>query len=282
MRPLLALCLAFTAALAAEEPHAIAAADLEQAAKDLRAEVGDGFTIVIEAPFVVAGDSAAQRVRGDAEGIVRWAATLLRKDFFPADPDGIYRVYLFKDKDSYRANAKRLFHEEPDSPYGYCSPARHALVMNIATGGGTLVHEMVHSFMHGNVADCPDWLNEGLASLFEQCGERDGHIIGRVNWRLPILKKALADGTAPSWEKLAGFTDGAFYSDDRGANYATARYTLMWLQERGLLRTFWSEWTAHRADDAGGLKTLAKQFPGKDLATLQAEWKAWVGTLPDP
>jgi hypothetical protein len=281
MRPLFALVLVFAAALGAEEPRAIAAADLDAAAKDLRTEVGDGFTIVVEAPFVVAGDESAEVVRKRAERIVRWAATMLRRDFFAADPDGIYRIYLFKDKDSYVANAKRLFHEEPDTPYGYCSPAHRALVMNIETGGGTLVHEMVHAFMHGNVPDCPDWLNEGLASLFEQSDERGGHIIGRVNWRLPILHKALADGSAPGWEKLAGFADGEFYKD-RGANYAVARYTLMWLQERGLLLRFWSDWTAHRADDPGGLKTLAKLFPGKDLAKVEAEWKEWATALKEP
>ena len=40
--------------------------------------------------------------------------------------------------------------------------------MNIATGGGTLVHEIVHPFMAANFEQCPSWFNEGLGSLYEQ------------------------------------------------------------------------------------------------------------------
>ncbi len=90
--------------------------------------------------------------------------------------------------------------------------------MNISTGGGTLVHEMVHAFMHGNVPSCPVWINEGLASLFEQCALRDGHIIGRVNWRLTGLKEALAADEAPAWAHLAVMTDREFYQVGTAAN----------------------------------------------------------------
>ena len=34
--------------------------------------------------------------------------------------------------------------------------------MNISTGGGTLVHEIVHPFIEANFPACPPWLNEGL------------------------------------------------------------------------------------------------------------------------
>jgi hypothetical protein len=273
------LVLAVAAALTAGEAAAIAQADLEREAAALRTELGAGFTVLVEKPFVVAGDEEPAMVGRRAEHLVRWATTLLRHDYFAADPDAIYRIYLFKDKDSYQANAKRLFHEAPDTPYGYCSPSNRALVMNIATGGGTLVHEMVHAFMHGNVSDCPDWLNEGLASLYEAAGERDGHIVGAVNWRLAGLKDGLADGTAPTWEKLAALDRDGFYGEQKGLNYAVARYLLLWLQERGLLHRFWSDWTAHRAADPSGIKTLAALFPHQELPAVQEQWKRWVATL---
>ena len=46
--------------------------------------------------------------------------------------------------------------------------------MNIATGGGTLVHEIVHPFVEANFPGCPTWFNEGLGSLYEQSAERKG------------------------------------------------------------------------------------------------------------
>ena len=80
------------------------------------------------------------------------------------------------------------------SPTRLSATTRHAdraLVMNIATGGGTLVHEIVHPFVAANFPDCPAWFNEGLGSLYEQCGEEDGQIHGYTNWRLPGLQAAI-------------------------------------------------------------------------------------------
>ena len=60
-------------------------------------------------------------------------------------------------------------------------------------GGGTLVHEIVHPFMRANFPACPAWFNEGLASLYEQSAEKDGHIRGLINWRYTALEKAVKD-----------------------------------------------------------------------------------------
>jgi hypothetical protein len=263
------------------EPAHLSADDLVAKTVAVQAQLGAGFTVLIERPFVVAGDEPPATVQDHARAIVRWTCTMLRKDFFSADPDTVYAIYLFKDKESYEANALRLFGAKPFTPYGYCSSEHHALVMNISTGGGTLVHEMVHAFMHGNVPDCPVWINEGLASLYEQCAERDGHIVGRVNWRLTGLKEALATDSAPSWERLAAMTDHAFYQDGVGANYATARYLLLWLQERGLLLRFWKAWRAGVGDDPRGLATVLALFPGETPAAVEARWKEWATALKD-
>lgn len=267
---------------AAADHDAITQADLAQRAAEVRAQLGSGFTTIIERPFVVAGDEPEAAIREHARVIVRWSSDKLRADFFADDPDAIYAIYLFKDAASYQANAIKLFGSAPTTPYGYCSPAEHALVMNIATGGGTLVHEMVHAYMHGNVPACPDWINEGLASLFEQCGDRHGHIIGLVNWRLPVLQSALASGAAPSWAHMTGLPDRGFYADAVGANYGTARYIMYWLQEQNLLHTFWITWRAHRDHDASGLATLLGLFPHDDPAAVEQRWRDWVTALKPP
>ena len=146
------------------------------------------FEVVVEKPFVVVGDGGRPAVEEHARGTVRWAVSLLKRDFFEKDPKEILDVWLFKDSASYRTHARRLFGRDPSTPYGYYSPAHKSLVMNIETGGGTLVHEIVHPFVEANFPDCPPWLNEGLGSLYEQSGERDGHIVGFTNWRLPVIR----------------------------------------------------------------------------------------------
>ena len=136
---------------------------------------------------MVIGDESPDEVRGRSENTVKWAVDKLKKAYFQQDPLQILDIWLFKDKESYETNCKRLFGKTPDTPYGYFSQQDGALVMNIATGGGTLVHEIVHPFVAANFPNCPSWFNEGLGSLYEQSGELDGEIHGYPNWRLPRL-----------------------------------------------------------------------------------------------
>jgi len=86
-------------------------------------------------------------------------------------------IWLFRDKASYATHAlKTVSAILRRRPYGYYSTQHRALLMNIATGGGTLVHEIVHPFMRANFPACPAWFNEGLGSLFEQSADREGHL----------------------------------------------------------------------------------------------------------
>src|SRR5688572_5556986 len=195
----------------------------------LRERAPAGFTIVVQKPFVVIGDESPERVRRHAERVVGWSVQRLKAEYFAADPDEILDVWLFKDDASYRKHAKRLFGHEPTTPYGYYSPSDKALVMNIATGGGTLVHEIVHPFVRANFPKCPAWFNEGLGSLYEACDETDGRIRGLVNWRLRGLQRAIKDNDVPSFEQLMATSDEAFYTKDPGTNYAQARYLCYYL-----------------------------------------------------
>src|SRR5262249_43808226 len=149
-----------------------------------------------------------------------------------------------------------LFGDEPDTPYGYFTNAHRALVMNIATGGGTLVHEMVHPFMDADFPQRPAWLNEGLGSLFEQSADDNGHIRGLPNWRLPALQKSIRAGTVPSFERLLATSSDAFYGPGSGTHYAEARYLLYYLQEKGLLPTFYRQFRAGWRQDPTGYQTL--------------------------
>ena len=67
--------------------------------------------------------------------------------------------------------------------------------MNIGTGGGTLVHEVVHPFIAASFPAAPAWFNEGLASLYEAVREKDGQFWGLPNWRLDGLKRAIRAGS---------------------------------------------------------------------------------------
>jgi hypothetical protein len=241
--------------------------------------VQGAFTVVVQSPFVVVGDDSPEQVRAHAAHVVRWAVDRLKRDFFTQEPERILDVWLFKDSVSYESNALSLFGEKPSTPYGYYSPEHGALVMNIATGGGTLVHEIVHLFMAANFPNCPAWFNEGLGSLFEQSVEREGHIVGLPNWRLPGLKHALRRGTVPSFRELTQTSTHAFYEEDPGTNYAQARYLLYYLQEQGLLVRYFHEFVAHAKEDATGYRTLERVLGNPDMTAFAKRWASFVLAL---
>ena len=253
-------------------------ADFAQHVMKLRARIPDHFTIVVEPPFVVIGDSGPAKVAKQAESTVRWAVERLKQDYFSKDPGDILDIWLFKGDKSYRKYAKQLFGDEPDTPYGYYSSTDKALVMNISTGGGTLVHEIVHPFVEANFPDCPAWFNEGLGSLYEQSGTRAGHIIGYTNWRLAGLQDAIRARAVPSFATLTSTTTGQFYNHDPGSNYAQARYLLYYLQEQGLLIDYYRQFHAARTTDPTGYQTLKKVLALDDagMARFEKQWRKYV------
>jgi hypothetical protein len=236
----------------------------------------------VEPPFVVAGDESPATVRRRAKDTIRWAVDRLKAAYFHRDPLHIVDIWLFKDKESYERNTKALFGAAPHTPFGYYSSTHRALVMNISTGGGTLVHEIVHPFVEANFPGCPAWLNEGLASLYEQCDERRGKIWGLTNWRLEGLQRAIRAQGVPNFQALASTTSDEFYGDERGVNYAQARYLCYYLQEKGLLARFWSELRDGAKEDPGGYKTLVRVLDRKDMDAFQREWQAFVLKLSFP
>jgi len=244
--------------------------------KKLSARGARGFSIVIQKPFVVIGDEPRQVVQQHARDTVKWAVDRLKQDFFTKDPNHILDIWLFKDKASYEKHTRLLFTDAPDTPFGYYSPRHKALIMNIATGGGTLVHEIVHPFMEANFPDCPPWLNEGLGSLYEQCGDEDGHIHGFTNWRLPGLQRAIADKRVPSFRTLMELDSSAFYNHDKGTNYGQARYLCYYLQEQGLLVKFYQEFLARQKEDPSGFKSLQKVLGEADMDAFKIKWEKYV------
>ncbi len=222
---------------------------------------------------------------------MRWTVEHIKKDYFEKDPADILDIYLFKDKDSYQKYSKDLLDDTPDTPYGYFSPAHKAIVMNMATGGGTLVHEIVHPFMAANFPKCPTWFNEGLASLYEQSIEKDGHIWGLPNWRLNDLKETLTgtgpkeEGTAPGFKDLCAMDAATFYGPHRGPNYGVARYLCLYLQEQGVLPRFYKDFVANQKADPTGYQTLQAtlaKLDETDMDAFRKNWEKWVMGLKYP
>ena len=237
--------------------------------------------IRIEGPFVVVGDTTAAGLEREAQ-TVRWATSHLEADFFKARPAKILDIFLFHGAKSYEHGVVTLTGERPDTPYGFYSQAQAGMFMNIATGGGTLVHEIVHPYVEADFPNAPPWLNEGLGSLFEQSDERDGHIVGLTNWRLAGLQEAIAANAVPTFKTLTHLDTAQFYGEHSGVNYATARYLLYYLQERGKLHDFYRAFRTARTKDPSGYATLVATLGTDDMAAFERGWRAYVAKLTFP
>jgi hypothetical protein len=234
------------------------------------------FSVFVQPPFVVIGDEGPSEIKERAEGTVKRTVERLKLDFFSKDPKEILDIWLFKDKASYEKHTKQLFGETPTTPYGYYSSTHKALIMNISTGSGTLVHEIVHPFIEANFPACPAWFNEGLSSLYEQSGEEDGHIHGYTNWRLPGLQRAIREGKVPSFKTLASMSSDEFYNEDRGTNYGQARYLCYYLQQKGLLVKFYREFHSNQKKDPTGFQSLQKVLGEADMDAFKKKWEKYV------
>ena len=240
---------------------------------------GGMFNIAIQRPFVVIGDAPSARIRAYSTGTIKWAVDKLKKAYFEKDPREILDIWLFSSEKVYRKYAWEIYRDKPNTHFGYYSSVGKALIMNISTGGGTLVHEIVHPFVEANFPACPSWFNEGLGSLYEQSGERSGEIIGLTNWRLAGLQKAIKAKRVPSFRTLTATSTRQFYAEDKGTNYAQVRYLCYYLQEMGLLRKYYKDFVANHKTDPTGYETLKKTLnlkTDKDMDAFKKKWEAYV------
>ncbi len=254
------------------------AAEVVQHVRALKPTLPPNSTLVWEKPFLIVGNEAPEVVRERARTIVRRERDLLLKDFFELPPQVLEEVWVLKDKQTYEKYSRELFKTEPNTPYGFYLSDRRALVMNIKPGYGTLTHELFHPFFHQAWPDGPSWLNEGVASLFEQPGERDGHYVGGVNWRLPGLIAGLRAKRVPSFSALVHLSTGQFYEDETGVHYAAARYLCYWLQERGLLARFVRRAIELKTVEKSGWQALTEVL-GADPDSFRPEWERFVAGL---
>ena len=68
----------------------------------------------------------------------------------------------------------------------------------------------------------------------------------------------------------------AFYNDDRGTNYAQARYLCYYLQEKGLLVKFYREFHAKHKTDPTGFQSLRKVLAEPDMDRFKVKWEKHV------
>jgi hypothetical protein len=247
--------------------------------REVRQDLGAGFAVVTVEDLFVAASDARREDFDEYRNTLRDAYRALCRTYFDRKPGLPIAVYLFRDEPGYEAYCVRHYREKPSTPYGFFRAEERKLVMNIATGGGTLIHELVHPLLAADFPGVPVWFNEGFASLHEQCDIRDGALVGLVNWRLPALQQAIREGAWIPLQELTAMPTGEFYRRS-ALPYAESRYLCLYLQEQGRLVDFYKAFRHAAAEkkDATGAATL-ETIAGKPLAEFETEWVAWAAEL---
>ena len=230
---------------------------------------------LVSPPFIIAGDGSKGRLARYRDGTILAAARALKKTYFEKDPEEPILILLFENATTYERLSEKWFDEDEVPHFGYYRHTDRVMVMNVSTGTGTLVHELTHALIAPDFPDVPSWFNEGLASLYEESAIGGETITGRVNWRLPQLQRAIRqDKLRPFRELIA---DPHFYrSDLLGVNYGQARYLMLYLQEKHLLRNYYKEFRDNAKDDPTGIKSLEKVIAPQKLDAFEKQWRAWV------
>lgn len=254
----------------------------EKKQKEWEKKLSGDFSFVTVKPFLVVGNMSKKiwkrgltRLEYYAKHTIDDCMKAYYKGYLKKKPNYVLTVFLFKDGKTYRAWAKKLFNDDDVSYYGYYSSYDKSLVMNISTGGGTLVHEMFHALVDPEFPNIPSWVNEGIASLYEQCDVNDkGHLVGLMNWRFPNLKENLNTDKYVKLRDLMNTTTREFYNDTHGLHYAEARYFCKWLEGKGLLRKFYKKLLKDHKTDKKGIATI-ESIVGKKVEEFEKEWRAW-------
>jgi hypothetical protein len=221
------------------------------------------------ARIVVRGEVGKAKQREVVKLVGAVVADVERRFTQPAKkPDASVTLLLFSDPDRYREVAETF--GPLISDWGFYLPAKRVAIANTGASIGNLRHELVHPLIGDDYPAIPAWLNEGVAALYgsAKLGKRGFTFL--VNYRLRDLKRALANGTCPTFEQLAMSTDVDVRGPQAGVYYALSRYVLLYADRKGKLGELYAD--LRRTDRAKHAEVLARHVDEK-------AFRAWAAKL---
>jgi len=226
-------------------------------------------------PFLVTGNLPATRLTAAVKDVIQPTAHALTIGYFDQPPPEPIVIVLLADDETYRQMVTDWGHHRHAEYAGLYSRDDRRLVLNLSTGDGTLAHELTHALAHADFPEMPEWFDEGLASLHEECQfSEDGlRLIGLANWRDRQLAEAYETNSVPSLAELVQQPFGG--SSRLAVRYALARNTCLYLQQRHLLGAYYRKCRARIVDDPTGGWTLLEISGCESIEELDQRLKTW-------
>eukprot|EP00913_Durusdinium_trenchii_P023433 g22011.t1 len=183
-------------------------------AEEIASQLNAGCRTIVSAPFVIGGDLREATLQRYLRDVVTPTSRALKTSYFDRHPNEPIVLLIFSNDKSFREHALRFDGADRGCYSGYYQRRSRRILLNIASGEGTLAHELTHALAHFDFPEIPEWFDEGLASLHEECAfSEDGlRLNGLKNWRRNILLAEIRAGRLGSIEQL--MSRGALFAGD--------------------------------------------------------------------
>jgi hypothetical protein len=271
--------------LALPEPPYDLAADIRRRTEAARVELGARTRTRVEGDVYVFVSPDGGPLFDRTVDFGRDALPAYFHGLFTRPADRAVTAIVFSTREAYHAFCRRRTGHDCDTDYGFYRVGPREIVVNAASGPGTITHEMTHPIVQTDFSQAPAWFDEGIGSLFEMpdVTTTPGEIHGRTNpRRLAHLRHALASPATRgqvTLEALFAMSDDDFRGKGRELWYAIARTLCQWLDDdQRRLWAFYRAWRDGQKTDPTGEKAF-RSVVGKTPAEATAEWLEWVSRL---
>ncbi len=192
-------------------------------------------------------------------------------------PTKVTPIYLFEDFERYKEFVLKNYDiaENDISPYGFFKISKNVIVVRYVSWKGSILHEITHCFTRSDFPGMPSWFDEGFASLNEKSVFKDGKLIGEFSLRIIPLRRALENNTYTTIEFLMKTNDEELYGKRTSFYYAQSRYLLMYLQEKGLLESFYKNFRDTYHEDETGISQLETLIK-KPISSIDEDYLEYI------
>ncbi|MCI0365344.1 MAG: hypothetical protein L0219_15860 [Phycisphaerales bacterium] len=152
-----------------------------------------------------------------------------------------------------------------------------------ADAGSSLRHEFVHVFHHAHMdaigQEHPIWVQEGLASLFEDyaLGD-DGSIEFAPNQRRNMVKAMARNNRLIAWSDFFRLK-AVHFNAQPAEHYAQARSIFEFLADEGKLKSWYRAFRGGFDNDPLGFRAFEAVF-GKSSDEVERQWREWLNAQP--
>ena len=245
-------------------------------ATELRTQLPAHWIVSSLEPFILSGNLSQQELDFSFRETILPTVRALQRQYFHTPITRPITIILCSSDAVFRQCNLSLDQNERNEYSGIYSRRDRRLIVNISTGDGTLAHELTHALAHADFPKLPEWLDEGLASLFEECEfSLDGsRLIGLENWRVQAARDAIQRGELRLIQDVASTR---FATRDRAnVDYAYARSFCLYLQERGLIEEYYRLYHDNATSDPTGLRTLCLLTGGSTPQDIEDGFRGWL------